>query len=97
MPCVEILSHSPKFFVQPASIADCHYSPSLSESEREKASPFILMVYSIEGQQLFDRLKAFGRCTIAGMEFMHAIRKGMLMNPGHSLQTPAEQFYALAV
>lgn len=36
------------------------------------------------------------RCTIAGMEVMHAIRKGQLMTPGHSLQTPAEQFYALA-
>jgi len=36
------------------------------------------------------------RCTIAGMEMMHAIRKGQLLAPGHSLQTPAEQFYALA-
>jgi putative transposase len=35
-------------------------------------------------------------CTIAGMEVMHAIRKGQLMTPGYSLQTPAEQFYALA-
>ena len=35
-------------------------------------------------------------CTIAGIEVMHAIRKGQLMTPGHSLQTPAEQFYALA-
>src|SRR5919108_4543842 len=25
------------------------------------------------------------RCTIAGMEVMHAIRKGQLMTPGHSL------------
>jgi transposase-like protein len=36
------------------------------------------------------------RCTIAGIEVRHAIRKGQLMTPGHSLQTPAEQFYALA-
>jgi transposase-like protein len=36
------------------------------------------------------------RCTIAGIEVMHAIRKGQLMTPEHSLQTPAEQFYALA-
>lgn len=36
------------------------------------------------------------RCTIAGMKVMHAIRKGQMMTPGHSLQTPAEQFYALA-
>jgi hypothetical protein len=36
------------------------------------------------------------RCTIAGIEGMHAIRKGQLMTPGHLLQTPAEQFYALA-
>jgi putative transposase len=35
-------------------------------------------------------------CTIAGMEVMHAIRKGQLMAPGLSVQTPAEQFYALA-
>ena len=36
------------------------------------------------------------RCTIAGIEVMHAIRKGQLMTPDRSLQTPAEQFYALA-
>jgi putative transposase len=35
------------------------------------------------------------RCTIAGIEVMHAIRKGQLMTPGHWLPTPAEQFYAL--
>ena len=35
-------------------------------------------------------------CTIAGIEVMHAIRKGQLMTPGHSAQTPAEQFYSLA-
>src|SRR4051812_30648697 len=36
------------------------------------------------------------RCTIAGMEVMHAIRKGQLTNTGPAPQTPAEQFYALA-
>ncbi len=36
------------------------------------------------------------RCTIAGMEVMHAIRKGQLMATGNTPQTPAEQFYALA-
>jgi putative transposase len=36
------------------------------------------------------------RCTIAGMEVMHAIRKGQLVTPGNTAQTPAEQFYALA-
>jgi putative transposase len=36
------------------------------------------------------------RCTIAGMEVMHAIRKGQLRTPVPSLHTPAEQFYALA-
>ena len=36
------------------------------------------------------------RCTIAGIEIMHAIRKGQLISPGNALQTPAEQFYALA-
>jgi transposase-like protein len=35
-------------------------------------------------------------CTIAGVEVMHAIRKGQLIAPGLSIQTPAEQFYALA-
>ena len=35
-------------------------------------------------------------CTIAGMEVMHAIRKGQLRTPRHSRQTPAEQFYSLA-
>jgi putative transposase len=36
------------------------------------------------------------RCTIAGMEVMHAIRKGQLTTPENGHQTPAEQFYALA-
>jgi transposase-like protein len=35
------------------------------------------------------------RCTIAGMEVMHALRKGQLMTHGNPPQTPAEQFYAL--
>jgi putative transposase len=36
------------------------------------------------------------RCTIAGIEVMHAIRKGQLRTSDHSSPTPAEQFYALA-
>src|SRR5581483_5372083 len=36
------------------------------------------------------------RCTIAGIEVMHAIRKGQLIRTGNAPQTPAEQFYALA-
>ena len=36
------------------------------------------------------------RCTIAGMEVMHAIRKGQLQTTKTVAQTPAEQFYALA-
>ena len=36
------------------------------------------------------------RCTIAGMEVMHAIRKGQLAPTGNASQTPAEQFYSLA-
>ena len=36
------------------------------------------------------------RCTIAGIEVMHAIRKGQLASSGAVPQTPAEQFYALA-
>ena len=36
------------------------------------------------------------RCAIAGIEVMHAIRKGQLISMGTALQTPAEQFYALA-
>jgi len=35
-------------------------------------------------------------CTIAGIEVMHAIRKGQLPSAGNAPQTPAEQFYALA-
>jgi putative transposase len=35
-------------------------------------------------------------CTIAGMEGMHAIRKGQLLTPENGSLTPAEQFYALA-
>jgi putative transposase len=36
------------------------------------------------------------RCTIAGIEVMHAIRKGQLASTGEECPTPAEQFYALA-
>jgi len=36
------------------------------------------------------------RCTIAGIEVMHAIRKGQLLGPGRTPRTPAEHFYALA-
>jgi putative transposase len=36
------------------------------------------------------------RCTIAGIEVMHAIRKGQLRSMGEAPQTVAEQFYALA-
>ena len=36
------------------------------------------------------------RCTIAGIEVMHALRKGQLATTGTMSQTPAEQFYALA-
>jgi transposase-like protein len=34
--------------------------------------------------------------TIAGIEGMHAIRKGQLRTPGNPLPPPAEQFYSLA-
>jgi putative transposase len=36
------------------------------------------------------------RCTLAGMEVMHALRKGQLGTSGTVFRTPAEQFYALA-
>jgi transposase-like protein len=36
------------------------------------------------------------RCRIAGIEVMHAIRKGQLGTTGTVPQTPVEQFYALA-
>jgi len=36
------------------------------------------------------------RCTIAGIEVMHAIRKGQLVLSSAKSLTPAEQFYALA-
>lgn len=35
-------------------------------------------------------------CTIAGIEVMHAVRKGQLKTPGEVRPTPAEQFYSLA-
>jgi putative transposase len=36
------------------------------------------------------------RCTIAGIEVLHAIRKGQLVTTENVPQSPAEQFYALA-
>jgi len=36
------------------------------------------------------------RCTIAGIEVMHALRKGQLETTEPVAQTPVEQFYALA-
>ena len=35
-------------------------------------------------------------CTIAGIEVMHAIRKGQLATTENARQTPVKQFYALA-
>ena len=35
-------------------------------------------------------------CTIAGIEILHAIRKGQLPSTGEARLTPAEQFYSLA-
>jgi putative transposase len=35
------------------------------------------------------------QCTIAGIEEMHALRKGQLVTTGNAPQTPAEQFYSL--
>ena len=35
-------------------------------------------------------------CTIAGIEVIHAIRKGQLLPSGNGSLTPAEQFYAVA-
>jgi hypothetical protein len=36
------------------------------------------------------------RCTIAGIEVMHAIRKGQFVTSSAKSQTPAELFYSLA-
>ena len=36
------------------------------------------------------------QCTLAGIEVMHAIRKGQVGATGTVSQTPGEQFYALA-
>jgi hypothetical protein len=35
-------------------------------------------------------------CTIAGIEIMHAIRKGQLVTSSAKSQTSTEQLYALA-
>src|SRR5262245_46379563 len=35
-------------------------------------------------------------CTIAGVEMMHALRKGQLTGTDNTPQTPAEQYYAVA-
>ena len=35
-------------------------------------------------------------CTMAGIEVMHAIHKRQLVFSQNTLQTPADQFYALA-
>ena len=42
--------------------------------------------------------KSFGaaRCMLAGIEVVHAIRKGQLLNAGVGHHTPVEQFYSLA-
>jgi len=36
------------------------------------------------------------RCTITGIEVVHAIRKRQLLTAVNATYTPAEQFYALA-
>ena len=53
------------------------------------------------GKRLTHPLRGFtslwAACgTVAGIEVMHAIRKGQLATTANARQTPAEQFYALA-
>jgi len=48
--------------------------------------------------RLIARWRSGGMIDFKGsqMEVMHGIRKGQLTSTGKALQTPAEQFYALA-
>ncbi len=70
-------------------IRPCRYLNNIVEQDHRAVKQ---MTRSMLG---FKSLVAAG-CTSAGIDIMHAIRKGQLATIGSESHTPAEQFYALA-
>jgi putative transposase len=71
------------------AIRQCRYLDNLVEQDRRAVKRQVRPMLG------FKSLWA-ARCTLAGIEVMHAIRKGQLATTESGAQTPAEQFYALA-
>jgi putative transposase len=71
------------------AIRHCKYLNNIVEQDHRAVKR---QVRSMSGFKSFWA----ARCTLAGIEVMHAIRKGQLEPTGTVYQTPAEQFYALA-
>jgi transposase-like protein len=70
-------------------IRQCKYLNTMVEQDQRAVKR---LVRSMLGCKSF-----WAACgTIAGIEIMHAIRKGQLLTPENGSFTPAEQFYALA-
>ena len=81
--------HYNKMHKTAISIRQCKYLNNVVEQDHRAVKRIIRPMLGF---------KSFwaARCTIAGIEVMHAIRKGQLANTGEEYQTPAEQFYSLA-
>ncbi|MBM4254537.1 MAG: IS6 family transposase [Deltaproteobacteria bacterium] len=83
------ITHYNKIHKTTIEIRQCKYLNNLVEQDhrvvKRKVRPML-------------GFKSFwaARCTLAGIEVMHAIRKGQLAPTGAVSQTPAEQFYGLA-
>jgi putative transposase len=83
------ITHYNKIHKTSIAIRQCKYLNNIVEQDhravKRKVKPML-------------GFKSFwaARCTIAGIEIMHAIRKGQLASTGEECPTPAEQFYSLA-
>jgi hypothetical protein len=79
---------------------EVHHSRKLADLNRSGQPPRWVKMLSARRRKTFVVGQACHHtiqcCTIAGIEVMHAIRKGQLLTPKNGSRTPAEQFYALA-
>jgi len=83
------ITHYNKIHQTAIAIRQCKYLNNIVEQDHRAVKRIVRPMLGF---------KSFwaARCTIAGIEVMHAIHKGQLRSPGYESLTPAEQFYALA-
>jgi transposase-like protein len=83
------ITHYNKIHKTAIAIRQCKYLNNLVEQDHRAVKRIVRSIL------VFKSFWA-ACCTIAGIEVMHAIRKGQLETTGAVSRTPAEQFYALA-